>query len=343
MQYDYIIVGQGLSGTHTAWQLIQKGCHVLVIDKGLPYAASMAAAGIINPVSGRRFALAWKFDEVFQTAKDVYAQMEEFLPHPVFKETDIYSVWPSEQMKEAFLSQLNSGNPYLKPHEGTLYQDIDQPLGAGWIKGAHVNIFALLSVFRNLLIKKKALVQDTLGEADLKVDGKNVQFGDFSAKAIVFCDGAHQCEKFVLPGVVPAKGEAIIVEIPGWEGNNIVKKTNSLVPLGKGRYWYGATLQREFEHDKPTTAAKDELEDQLKSLISLPFKTVDVIAGVRATTVDRRPVVGKDPRFGNVYHCNGLGTKGSSLAPFAALNLVKFMEGEVPSIDPEMDLNRYFN
>jgi len=54
MMIDFLIVGQGLAGSLLAWELIQRGCSVLVVDKGEEN-ASQVAAGLINPVTGIRF------------------------------------------------------------------------------------------------------------------------------------------------------------------------------------------------------------------------------------------------------------------------------------------------
>jgi len=52
-----IIVGQGLAGSLLAWSLIQRGQSILIVDNDHHHAASIAAAGIINPVTGQLFVL----------------------------------------------------------------------------------------------------------------------------------------------------------------------------------------------------------------------------------------------------------------------------------------------
>jgi len=51
---DFLIVGQGLAGSLMAWELMQRGKTVLIVDNGLEN-ASRVAAGLINPVTGMRF------------------------------------------------------------------------------------------------------------------------------------------------------------------------------------------------------------------------------------------------------------------------------------------------
>jgi len=61
---DYIIVGQGLAGSLLAYELMQEGKLVCIVDEHHLGAASAVAAGIINPITGRRFAKSWRIDEL---------------------------------------------------------------------------------------------------------------------------------------------------------------------------------------------------------------------------------------------------------------------------------------
>jgi glycine/D-amino acid oxidase-like deaminating enzyme len=51
---DFIIVGGGLAGSILALELINRGADLLLIDRPLAGAASPIAAGIANPVTGKR-------------------------------------------------------------------------------------------------------------------------------------------------------------------------------------------------------------------------------------------------------------------------------------------------
>ncbi|MBK8112461.1 MAG: FAD-binding oxidoreductase [Saprospiraceae bacterium] len=66
--YDYILVGQGLAGTLLYWYLRKAGKKVLVVDAGKS-SASMAAAGIINPMTGRNYIKTWMADTVMPLPK----------------------------------------------------------------------------------------------------------------------------------------------------------------------------------------------------------------------------------------------------------------------------------
>ena len=68
MEIDYLIVGQGISGTMLSWFLHKEGKSFAVIDDGNEHSASKTAAGIINPITGRRYVTTWMIDEVMPFA-----------------------------------------------------------------------------------------------------------------------------------------------------------------------------------------------------------------------------------------------------------------------------------
>ena len=49
---DFLIIGQGLAGTVLAWNLIQRGRSVIVLDREDESTSSKVAAGLINPFVG---------------------------------------------------------------------------------------------------------------------------------------------------------------------------------------------------------------------------------------------------------------------------------------------------
>ncbi|MBS1662348.1 MAG: FAD-dependent monooxygenase, partial [Bacteroidetes bacterium] len=58
-QVDVLIIGQGICGTFLAHELERAGLSYLLIDEVRPFSASRVAAGLINPVTGRRLVTTW--------------------------------------------------------------------------------------------------------------------------------------------------------------------------------------------------------------------------------------------------------------------------------------------
>ena len=49
---DYLLIGQGISGSVLAWQLLKVGKRIVVINNTLANRASSVAAGVYNPITG---------------------------------------------------------------------------------------------------------------------------------------------------------------------------------------------------------------------------------------------------------------------------------------------------
>ena len=72
MQVDYLIIGQGISGSMLSWFLFKEGKTFFIIDDNSEKASSKVAAGVINPVTGRRYAYTWMIDEIMPFAVQSY-------------------------------------------------------------------------------------------------------------------------------------------------------------------------------------------------------------------------------------------------------------------------------
>ena len=72
MDVDYLIIGQGISGTFLSWYLEKEQKNYLVIDNPVPYSPSRIGGGIINPVTGRRYVTVWLDHEILPFGWDAY-------------------------------------------------------------------------------------------------------------------------------------------------------------------------------------------------------------------------------------------------------------------------------
>ena len=80
--------------------------------------------------------------------------------------------------------------------------------------------------------------------------------------------------------------------------------------------------------------------EALHNWIQLPIELIEQRAAIRLGTMERRPLVGMDPTEKGVGYFNGMGTKGCSLAPYFAYQLVEnLLHGS--EIDPEASWTRF--
>ena len=107
-----------------------------------------------------------------------------------------------------------------------------------------------------------------------------------------------------------------------------------------GIFWLGSNYQWNFPHAYPTKEFFEHAEKHLKAWLKVPFKIIEHKAALRPATLERRPFVGLHPYQRNIAMLNGMGTKGCSLAPFFANQLVQHILYN-SEIDPLGNVNRF--
>lgn len=350
---ELMIVGQGICGTFLSLELERAGISHLIIDEQRPSSASRAAAGLINPVTGRRIVTTWMIDELLPFAADAYGRLRESLGTSFFGPATVTDFFATAQMRLAFLRRLEEGGGYLRlPEDEHNWDDcFHSELGYGVIDPCFlVDVPGLLDAARARMAAMGILREEKFEMGELVVEpvGGGVRWRDIEAERIVFCDGASGFENpfFSRLPFAPNKGEVLIVAIDGLAdaaraiGGTVFKKGLSIVPWREGLYWVGSSYEWSFEHGEPTAGFRLRTEAALREWVKLPFRTVEHLAAVRPATLERRPFVGFHPHFPSVGILNGMGTKGCSLAPFFARQLARSLSaGE--AILPEADVRRF--
>jgi len=318
-----------------------------VIDEERANTASRAAAGLINPVTGRRIVTTWMIDELLAFVPAVYDSLRGVLGASFFEPVTIADFFPTPQMRLAFLKRLAAGGAYLSlPGDEHFWDDSFHPaLGFGLISPCYlVDMPGLLSAERRRLREKRVLLEEAFAADQLVVETGRVRYKDLVAERVIFCDGVAGFSNpyFSRLPFAPNKGEALIVEIDGLPADRamVFKKGISLVPWAAGSFWVGSSYEWDFGHEQPTEAFRSRAEAALREWLKLPFRTVDHLASVRPATLERRPFVGFHPIHPAVGILNGMGTKGCSLAPYFARALVLHMAAGTP-IAAEADVRRF--
>jgi glycine/D-amino acid oxidase-like deaminating enzyme len=346
MVVDVLIIGQGICGTMLSWFLHKEGQSFFVLDEATESAASRVSAGIINPVTGRRYNITWMADELLPFVKSTYQEVGDYLSTQLLYSKSVIDFFPTPQMRNTFVDRISENDTYLHPFpdQNRFNPEFHYEFGCGEIRPAYtVDMNRLLTHWRKLLSEKNRLSPEKFVLENLKVEKDGVQYGSISARKIVFCDGVAGAGNpwFSLLPFSASKGEALIIACEGLNREHIFKKGMLLVPLPEAPlFWLGANYQWEFENDKPSDAFYKTATELLQHWVKKPFTVIDHKAGVRPSTLERRPFVGFHPMFPTVGILNGMGTKGVSLAPFFAHQLVQHLVYNFP-IAPEADVHRF--
>jgi glycine/D-amino acid oxidase-like deaminating enzyme len=349
---DVLIVGQGICGTFLSWWLERAGVSHRVIDESRPFTASKTAAGVINPVTGRRIVKTWMIDELLPFVREVYRQIDKELDITSIHAASVVDFFPNPQMRLAFLKRYDEDPQYLQcPAEEHGWDAFFRyELGYGVVDPCYlVDLPGLLASSRKRMLVQQILLEERFEEKELVVEGPGVLYKDISAKRVIFCDGIGSFTNpyFSRLPFAPNKGEALIVDIPGLRDASpvggsvmIFKKGISLAPWHDGLYWVGSSYEWSFEHEDPTDFFRKRTETALTEWLKLPFRTVEQFASVRPATLERRPFAGFHPLYPAVGILNGMGTKGCSLAPYFAYQLVQHMTAGSPIL-PDADIRRF--
>ncbi|SDC40006.1 NAD(P)/FAD-dependent oxidoreductase [Niabella drilacis] len=341
-----IIVGQGISGTFLSWFCYQAGIDFIVIDEANTHAPSRVAAGIINPVTGRRVVKVWLDDVILPFAETAYKAMGTFLNLPAITRTVLIDFFPNPFMKESFLKKLAQKEDYISllENEAPYAASFNYEFGIGLIDPAYiVHLQQLLPAWRTFLKQQRRLVEEPLDFEQLRAEAGAVHYKDHTADRLLFCDGAAGSANPYFSRLPFAlnKGEALIIEAPELPAGHLYKKSMLLAPIAEpGIFWAGTNYIWDFKDEAPTADFRQSATHTLEQWLKVPFKIIDHKASVRPATVERRPFAGFHPVYTNIGILNGMGTKGCSLAPYFAHQLMEHLLYQRP-LQPEVDISRF--
>lgn len=319
------IVGQGLAGTLLAWELERAGRDFLIVDAGLERATSRMAAGIVNPITGRRVVKTWRVDELLPLASDAYRAFGETLGLPVWREMRIRRLFRDETERRFFAERQARGElePFVEASDAEGF----------WISGAaQVDLEILLTAARNRW-RTSGRLQEAAGDPD-ELSRRH--------ELVVLCTGASaRCGPWLahVPWTV-AKGESLTVEVSGLGPEIRMSHGHWLLPLTEGKAKVGATYVVGDDDLRPSLAARTELEHAAAELAGRTCPIRSQEAGLRLTLPDKRPVVGRCPRAEGVGVMAGLGSKGVLFAPWLARQWVEHLVTGAP-FDSAVDIARF--
>ncbi len=343
-----IVVGQGLAGSLLAWNLMRRGERVLVIDKQREDSASMVAAGIINPVTGPRLVQSWRLEELLSAARSTYRSLEKELKDRFYTEIELVRLFRSEEERRVWMSKKSQSgtNRYLGSMRSAGWKPalVDDPYGSFCPGGSgHLAVPKLLNGMRKFLLAEGSILDSHFTYSDLKPSSDGVQWGDWEAERIVFCEG-HQASENPFFRNLPfksSKGE--ILEVEAEEGSlprAIINRGKWILPLGGDRYRAGSTFSWNRLDTKPTVKGKSEILNALGEFIKAPLDPRDHRAGIRPTMKDLRPVMGAHSTYPQISIFNGLASKGVLNAPHFADHFASYLM-KTEKLDPDVDLRRF--
>ena len=322
-KFDFIIIGQGLAGSILAYSLIQRNHNVLVIDNDHHNSSSKVAAGIINPITGHRLNITEGFESYFTVAEKLYLELEKELrckiycsvpQHRMIKnqgQLDYYKQRITEPQYQLLLSKQRVQSSYFRPND----------FGSVAISQTSVLDTKLcLETIKQWLIKQNAYLEKSIKYEEIKTTDSEVIVGNIKASKIIFCEGYQAINNPWLDHLPfkLSKGDILTLQADTkvdtllnwgyWLAPTIGKQT---VKLGSNFVWNDQNLKPDQKH------ANKFLQD-LGNKTTIRSKLISHEVGIRPTTTQRRPFIGKITKLDHAYCFNGFGSKGCLLIPFYA-------------------------
>lgn len=320
--FDNVVLGQGLAGSALAWKLWQRGESTLILDAGRKSTASKIAAGLIMPISGRRLAEMPDFQHLMRQAESHYESVEAITGQTVFCRQPVERRYLSDSQRDDILQRKASFQTAIE----------QLPDGSGFVMpGARLNVRRYLELTKTHFQGLSSYVEIELNPGeDLIVsnDGVSIPRLNISSRRIYFCQGHEGRTNPWFPGVPdrPVRGEILKVRLQKGQPRIVCTEywlapsfaqTSDETP--ENHEWLvGATYDREQLSAGPTDEARALLLQFVVDMTGQDATVLDHFSGIRASTANRQLVVRPHQEHTHIVVVNGLGSRGSLLAPRAA-------------------------
>lgn len=346
---DYVIVGQGIAGTTLAWQLNWRGLRGLIVDRSEVVTSSRVAAGLMTPVTGKRFVPAWRFDEAWSAAVSFYRRVEAETGGQFFHQRSHVRLFECQDERENFAKRdvskrgvqvtqpepLIDGDCFSAPFDG-----FEMPMAG------RLNVPSYLDASRQAFEQTGSYrVADFDPDSGMKVAAAAVELPQFNTRTrrLIFCQGytSRSNRWFRDVRFEAARGEILTLRIEGLAETRIINRGVWLAPCGNGIFKAGSTYDTVNLDAGPAEQGREEIRERLQQFLKLPFEVVEHSSAVRPVVSGRQPIIGFHPNHPQIGIFNGLGSKGSLQAPLVASLFADALVDDA-AVDPQLDVKHRF-
>lgn len=326
MNYEFLIVGQGITGSIVALQLKKSLKEFKLIEGGNPNTSSKVAAGIVHPISLKRCNLSWRGREFYDFSDTFYKEVNfessiELYKHykllRIFASFEEQNNWIGKTNNEIYKNILSLNNKEI--------ENVKNMFGSGVVElCSRLSVSEFLDFVSSLLLKGNLLKKDLFKANELKLENNRFHYnGDIYSK-VIMCDGVNALKNpmFNYLPIIPNKGELLTVSsniLP----SQIINCGIFSLPETKNIFTIGSTYSNEDQKNNVTVNAKEYLMRKLNKIIETDgIEIMDQQFGFRPTSLDRKPLVGEHPIIKNLYTVNGMGSKAILMAPLLVKELL---------------------
>ena len=346
---DLLIVGFGIAGAVLAWNWVKQfGKTALIVDDCPRSNASRAAAGILNPVTGKRLVKSWNVDALLPVARETYRWIERDLDTRFFHDKIIRRLYQSEEEKNRWFKRSKQAHYQSFLGQTHLPESLSAPihdeLGSFDILGVgNLDTDTFLDTMISWATDQELLVKSGFRHEDLQLYENHVEWNSIHFEQVIFCEG-YQVSKnpwFNWLPFKPAKGEILTIEGLGINSNLIFSKHKWLLPTGADTCIAGSTWSWDHLNELPTPQGRSALLQGLRFMLgdTEHLNIVEHRAGIRPCSHDRFPYLGTHPTEPRLRIFNGFGSKGALITPLLAKEMSRFLINGT-AFNPDADIKR---
>lgn len=358
-RYDAIVMGGGIIGAVSTYELARQGARVLLLDK-FPFltgASAYSAAMIESQLDHHR-------GHPFVSLATASAALFPQLHKDIREETSIdfeYEVCGILQLalntdevtslKQQVTVQKQEGHKieWLEPSEikkrfptlslknlgGVFFAEDGQVNGGKFLEGA-------LKAAQKL----GAGLHDNVGDIefclkDARIDGIKTKLGTFQATTYVATAGAWTDQllnslglKF---GIEPVRGQLVLYDVPGdtFPFPVYTKKDGYITPKRDGTTLAGTTVESVGFENTTTESGRQKIVTHAELLVAeiKNFPIRKMTAGLRPRPSGDLPIIGPSKKFNNLIVAAGHYRNGVLLAPITAKIVAALAFGQKPPVD----------
>lgn len=360
--FDFCILGAGIAGLSLADSLQECGLSVCVIEKDhIGSGASGTPGGLVNPATGRRATKSWKAEACFKAVSENLAKTASYSDKTFFAGNGVLrpaitgkmaakmwdrfreTTWPDGWCRWMPEQEIKELHPGITCIEGGLW------LPVGITVDVAKYLQALAAYLKDNSVEIYTGRQPHPTEVDthweIKLSGQTLW-----AEQLIYATGYATLSMDYWSELPfnPIKGQVarFRVDDPALRFDHSISSLGYIANLGSDNtFIQGSTYEHDFKNLKPDKFGEEYLRKRLRRTLpelEKQSKIIDQWAGVRVSTPNRKPILGRHKEIKNLHLFTGLGSKGLMYGKYLADHYTDHLINE-SALFEEVNIERFYN
>ncbi|MFN1833723.1 NAD(P)/FAD-dependent oxidoreductase [Balneola sp. MJW-20] len=355
--FDHVVIGGGLAGLAAASSLLGAERSVCLIEKeSIASGASGTPLGLVNPATGRYATKSWRAEDCYKAVYNDLKKVSAGSGRSIFRENGVLrpaltnkiadrmqentleSNWPEDWAEWISQEKIHDSYKGLNVTNGGVWLPIGLTVDiAGYLEHKAVR---LQERGLKILIGSEPVVEREDGSWVIRTADHSV-----NCESVIYAAG-HLTKRVSYWDWLPihsVKGQVARFRTDyAFPYPCSISALGYLGSLNENEFTVGSTYEHKFDHTEPDDYGIRYLKERMKKVVPDLIESGELIgqwAGVRASTPNRKPILGEHPEHPNLYVFAGLGSKGMLYSAYLGDLLAKHILEDGPLPD-EISISR---